>query len=468
MPMSSQANEVRCPDCGFPVAEANERIMLLEKELETKEDNLRDLEIALRAERSKVSRLRGERDKQKSSEPLLPQAEEVFIYWQEKLAPQAREFSGKRFDNVIARLKHGATVEELKEAIDGCAKLPYVDNNGRKATGRPSERQADLELICRTEAHVTRFRSYAQPEPGPAPTAKGDLIPPARVRQLRTAIWRRSILGRLNELRGWSPEAVRKLGLGFDGRKVIFFAYDEYGNLTGLSSYQPNPAKRSGPKNVATGQRELFPGPETLKSTTAWLVEGEPDAVSIVSMGLPGVAVPGVGTWKKGWAARFTRFEKVYVCFDCDEKGREAAAIRTEQLSEFTTPVIVDLDPARDDGYDVTDLLLEKGDRASSALISLATVSGATQTSYQPFLGAETPYEKITRRLTEMDMRVKEIERGRGTSTCPNHDDRHPSLSIAEGDDGRVLIHCHTGCDPSEIVQALGLQLRDLFPQRGA
>ncbi|GEM_PF-2886310 len=29
---------------------------------------------------------------------------------------------------------------------------------------------------------------------------------------------------------------------------------------------------------------------------------------------------------------------------------------------------------------------------------------------------------------------------------CPSHDDRTASLSISEGQDGRVLIHCHAGC----------------------
>ena len=30
---------------------------------------------------------------------------------------------------------------------------------------------------------------------------------------------------------------------------------------------------------------------------------------------------------------------------------------------------------------------------------------------------------------------------------CPAHDDSSPSLAISEGDDGRVLLHCHAGCD---------------------
>ena len=48
---------------------------------------------------------------------------------------------------------------------------------------------------------------------------------------------------------------------------------------------------------------------------------------------------------------------------------------------------------------------------------------------------------------------------------CPAHDDRMPSLSLAEGADGRALLYCHAGCDTgTEILPALGLAWSDLFP----
>ena len=46
---------------------------------------------------------------------------------------------------------------------------------------------------------------------------------------------------------------------------------------------------------------------------------------------------------------------------------------------------------------------------------------------------------------------------------CPAHDDRNPSLSIAEGDDGRTLLNCHAGCETGDIVKKIGLRLSDLF-----
>ena len=42
-------------------------------------------------------------------------------------------------------------------------------------------------------------------------------------------------------------------------------------------------------------------------------------------------------------------------------------------------------------------------------------------------------------------------------SQCPAHSDSYPSLSVTEGDDGRVLIHCFGGCETDDILAELGL-----------
>jgi hypothetical protein len=52
------------------------------------------------------------------------------------------------------------------------------------------------------------------------------------------------------------------------------------------------------------------------------------------------------------------------------------------------------------------------------------------------------------------------------TAKCPAHPDRTASLSIAEGNDGRALVHCFAGCAAADIVAAVGLELADLFPER--
>jgi hypothetical protein len=49
---------------------------------------------------------------------------------------------------------------------------------------------------------------------------------------------------------------------------------------------------------------------------------------------------------------------------------------------------------------------------------------------------------------------------------CPACGGRTRKLSLSEGQDGRILLHCFGGCAAIEIVQALGLTLADLFPVR--
>lgn len=38
---------------------------------------------------------------------------------------------------------------------------------------------------------------------------------------------------------------------------------------------------------------------------------------------------------------------------------------------------------------------------------------------------------------------------------CPAHDDREPSLSICDADDGGILVHCFAGCVQSAVIEAL-------------
>jgi hypothetical protein len=60
---------------------------------------------------------------------------------------------------------------------------------------------------------------------------------------------------------------------------------------------------------------------------------------------------------------------------------------------------------------------------------------------------------------------VKHRTTGSFTAHCPAHEDQHPSLSIGEGDEGRVLLKCFSGCSFKDIVAAMGLEEKDLFTQ---
>ena len=49
---------------------------------------------------------------------------------------------------------------------------------------------------------------------------------------------------------------------------------------------------------------------------------------------------------------------------------------------------------------------------------------------------------------------IKALGGSHGEARCPAHDDRTPSLSIRDGDNGRLLTHCHAGCEPATVWNA--------------
>ncbi len=69
-------------------------------------------------------------------------------------------------------------------------------------------------------------------------------------------------------------------------------------------------------------------------------------------------------------------------------------------------------------------------------------------------------------RILERVTGVRSIGPGRWLAKCPAHEDRRPSLSIRETDDGRVLLNDFGGCSTSDVLGAIGMTLAQLFPER--
>jgi hypothetical protein len=72
---------------------------------------------------------------------------------------------------------------------------------------------------------------------------------------------------------------------------------------------------------------------------------------------------------------------------------------------------------------------------------------------------------KPIRQVLAQLQNVRESSQGY-TALCPSHSDTRSSLSIGEGEDGRVLLKCFAGCDVQEIVDAIGFKQSDLFPTK--
>jgi hypothetical protein len=66
--------------------------------------------------------------------------------------------------------------------------------------------------------------------------------------------------------------------------------------------------------------------------------------------------------------------------------------------------------------------------------------------------------------LSRLD-KVRRTGAGRWVARCPAHDDKSPSLAVRELGDGRVLVHCFSGCSAPDVMAAVGLEMGDLFPE---
>jgi hypothetical protein len=72
-----------------------------------------------------------------------------------------------------------------------------------------------------------------------------------------------------------------------------------------------------------------------------------------------------------------------------------------------------------------------------------------------------TPVENLISRLDKVKGR-----NGSWTARCPAHADKGPSLAVTEREDGRILMHCFAGCNISDVLGALGMDMSDLFPPK--
>lgn len=175
-----------------------------------------------------------------------------------------------------------------------------------------------------------------------------------------------AMLAWLWEHKGWTSDALVGEYVGYDGERLTLPVRDAGGFLRGLVRYAPG----GKPKTMAVKgtPRDLWPAPETIAGPLL-LVEGEPDVISAVSLGINAVALPGAATWRDEWAQRLAG-RRIVVMTDCDGPGRAAAARAVERLAPVAWVRSVDLAPQRDDGFDLGDLLLAQREKGGLDVLS--------------------------------------------------------------------------------------------------
>ena len=279
---------------------------------------------------------------------------------------------GDRDPSCSVNLEHGAW------HCHGCgAKGGAFD--AARARGYSDRGAIDLMVAYRLAEH----RPYRRPN-GNAGSRSGSISACASTHQ-RTTVrpitgdierWQAALgadtdlIARLTRDRGWLYATMLELELGIDRGRITIPVRDDKRQLVGLLRYQPWPQPRE-PKILATAgsRRALLPHPAADASSHVLLVEGESDMICARSRGLPAIAVPGVDGWRRAWAQLLAGRE-VTVIMDCDEQGRAAAAAIESDLSRLGVVRVLDLAPDRNDGYDLTDWLLDAERTGAGVVVS--------------------------------------------------------------------------------------------------
>jgi uncharacterized phage protein (TIGR02220 family) len=84
------------------------------------------------------------------------EARAVFYHWRRATKRDRARLTGKRRTAIQARLRQGYTVEELCQAVDG-----LMTSDWHRGANKRGQQYLDIELVCRDDEHVDRFRSMA-------------------------------------------------------------------------------------------------------------------------------------------------------------------------------------------------------------------------------------------------------------------------------------------------------------------
>lgn len=75
-----------------------------------------------------------------------------------------------------------------------------------------------------------------------------------------------------------------------------------------------------------------------------------------------------------------------------------------------------------------------------------------------------TSFETFRQAVDAQGLKVRDDRQAHFQFECPTHADKNPSVT-ADYRDGKVLVHCHAGCDARDIVADLGLTMEAMFDE---
>ena len=106
----------------------------------------------------KINQLERDKETARQSDSNRTKIIELIELWKESTGhPRSNPMSADRFDVVKARVKEGYSFDDLRAAVQGIGRYPYVVNGQRVATGPASHRHDRLGIAIGGGEAVERF-----------------------------------------------------------------------------------------------------------------------------------------------------------------------------------------------------------------------------------------------------------------------------------------------------------------------
>ena len=283
-----------------------------------------------------------------------------------------------RREAIELMITHGLTERRPPGDMSGTTSPTHACGPSRGSAANPNS-----EPAAATPPHPAAPPSEAHPRmvtpAAGAPDRQGASSLWVSAKDVRRWAWalcrNGDLLVRVGRERGWEPETLANMEIGFDGDRITVPITDEHRTLQGLLRLRVETRQTPKVRTTYGTRLGLIPDPKLVEGPVV-LVEGPSDMLAARSAGLPAIAVPGTHAWRADWASMFCGRD-VTVVMDADRAGRHAAArIARDLQAHGARTTIVDLDPTRDDGYDLSDWL-RAGNKPAALPNARAFASGA-------------------------------------------------------------------------------------------
>lgn len=126
-------------------------------------EEMAGLQAQLRRAGAAEMRLRRELAQQREDDPAAENVRDLLAFWQRQLKPKAMidpktPRGGKRWKVAQDALKlTDGDVQMCRDAISWLALVPYVTAQGRRGSGKASQRYDDIEYALKDEARIEEF-----------------------------------------------------------------------------------------------------------------------------------------------------------------------------------------------------------------------------------------------------------------------------------------------------------------------